>query len=218
MQIFAIVVSLAIAAVGIALFVRAIRSIIGVMKVGQPAAPHRQPRPAHGDDAQGVALPHPDAAVALGRRRPLVHLHRLRAAVLHAGDGVRPALPRGVRAAADRPLLPVGVADRVRHLRDDRGDHRLHRLPREPPARAGPRHRAAGSSAPRCGRPTSSRLVILGVGLCIVTLRGLEYALEERRSTRVPLPAHVLAGRGVLGHVGRLAEERHLLRRRCSRS
>src|SRR6476646_10523836 len=38
MQIFAIVVSLAIAVVGIAFFVRAIRSIIGVMKVGQPAA------------------------------------------------------------------------------------------------------------------------------------------------------------------------------------
>ena len=38
MQIFAIVVSLAIAAVGIALFVRAIRSIIGVIKVGQPAS------------------------------------------------------------------------------------------------------------------------------------------------------------------------------------
>jgi Fe-S oxidoreductase len=37
MQTFAIVVSLAIAVVGIALFVRAIRSIIGVMKVGQPA-------------------------------------------------------------------------------------------------------------------------------------------------------------------------------------
>ena len=38
MQIFAIVVSLAIAAVGIALFVRAIRTIIGVIKVGQPVA------------------------------------------------------------------------------------------------------------------------------------------------------------------------------------
>jgi Fe-S oxidoreductase len=37
MQTFAIVVSLAIAVVGIALFVRAIRSIVGVMKVGQPA-------------------------------------------------------------------------------------------------------------------------------------------------------------------------------------
>ena len=38
MQIIAIVVSLAIAAVGLALFVRAIRTIIGVIKVGQPAA------------------------------------------------------------------------------------------------------------------------------------------------------------------------------------
>ena len=44
MQIFAIVVSLAIAVVGIALFVRAIRTIIGVLKVGQPAA--RADRPA----------------------------------------------------------------------------------------------------------------------------------------------------------------------------
>jgi Fe-S oxidoreductase len=38
MQVVAIVVSLAVAAVGIALFVRAIRTIIGVMKVGQPAS------------------------------------------------------------------------------------------------------------------------------------------------------------------------------------
>ena len=37
MQIFAIVVSLAIAAVGIALFVKAIRSIIATVKIGQPA-------------------------------------------------------------------------------------------------------------------------------------------------------------------------------------
>ncbi|MGZ4485905.1 MAG: Fe-S oxidoreductase, partial [Nocardioidaceae bacterium] len=36
MQIFAIVVSLAIAAVGIALFVKAIRSMIAVVKLGQP--------------------------------------------------------------------------------------------------------------------------------------------------------------------------------------
>src|SRR5512141_2583325 len=36
MQIFAIVVSLAIAAVGIALFVKAIRSIIATVKIGQP--------------------------------------------------------------------------------------------------------------------------------------------------------------------------------------
>ena len=38
MQIFAIVVSLAIAAVGIALFVKAIREIIAVVKLGQPTA------------------------------------------------------------------------------------------------------------------------------------------------------------------------------------
>ena len=37
MQIFAIVVSLAIAAVGIALFVKAIRSIIATVRIGQPA-------------------------------------------------------------------------------------------------------------------------------------------------------------------------------------
>jgi hypothetical protein len=37
MQILAIVVSLAIAAVGIALFVKAIRTIIATVKVGQPA-------------------------------------------------------------------------------------------------------------------------------------------------------------------------------------
>ena len=39
MQIFAIVVSLAITAVGIALFVKAIRHIVAVVKMGQPTAP-----------------------------------------------------------------------------------------------------------------------------------------------------------------------------------
>src|SRR5262245_27898164 len=43
MQVFAIVVSLAIAVVGVALFVRAIRTIIGVLKVGQPAGRTDQP-------------------------------------------------------------------------------------------------------------------------------------------------------------------------------
>ncbi|MGN6783253.1 MAG: Fe-S oxidoreductase, partial [Marmoricola sp.] len=43
LQIFAIVVSLAIAVVGTALFVRAIRTIIGVLKVGQPARRSDQP-------------------------------------------------------------------------------------------------------------------------------------------------------------------------------
>jgi len=38
MQILAIVVSLAIAAVGIALFVQAIRSMVATIRIGQPAA------------------------------------------------------------------------------------------------------------------------------------------------------------------------------------
>ena len=38
MQILAIVVSLAIAAVGIALFVQAIRSMIATIRIGQPAS------------------------------------------------------------------------------------------------------------------------------------------------------------------------------------
>ena len=48
MQIFAIVVSLAIAAVGIALFVQAIRSIIATVKIGQPAVGRTDTRPPAG--------------------------------------------------------------------------------------------------------------------------------------------------------------------------
>ena len=38
MQVFAVVVSLAIAVVGIALFVQAIRSMVATIRIGQPAA------------------------------------------------------------------------------------------------------------------------------------------------------------------------------------
>src|SRR3954447_25766616 len=46
MQIFAIVVSLAIAAVGIALFVKAIREIIATVRIGQPTVGRSADKPA----------------------------------------------------------------------------------------------------------------------------------------------------------------------------
>ena len=55
-------------------------------------------------------------------------------------------------------------------------------------------------------------MVILGVGLCIVTLRGagVRPAVQGRRARRqrdrLPLPALGLARRGVLGHVDRQLE------------
>ena len=180
MQIFAIVVSLAIAAVGIALFVKAIRTD---HRDAQDRPAGRRPQRRQGrpldDHAQGDPGPHPDAPVDRGRHRPLVRLHRVRAAVLHPGDRVRPALRRALRAAADRPLLPLRVGLRVLHPRDAGRDRR----PSSATARPGP----ASAPAARKGRFYGSTMwqgyfveaVILGVGLCIVVLRGAEYAIAQ---------------------------------------
>ena len=177
MQIFAIVVSLAIAVVGIALFVRAIRTIIGVIKVGQPAA----------------RTDHPAGRTVTLLKESLLHTRMLQWTWVGIGHwfvfvgfgllfftlvtAFGQLFDAALRAAADRPLLPVGVGLRALHRRDDRGDRRLHRLPREPPARAHPRHPKGRFFGSTMWQGYFVEGVILGVGLCIVALRGLEYAL-----------------------------------------
>ena len=95
MQIFAIVVSLAIAVVGIALFVRAIRTIIGVIKVGQPAARTDNPGARTRDDAQGDAAATPGCSsgrwVGAAHWFVFVGFGLLFFTLV---DGVRPALRR----------------------------------------------------------------------------------------------------------------------------
>ena len=107
MQAAAIVVSLAITIVAIALAARAVGEMVRVVRLGQPAKRSLGPAgPTHRDDAARDARPHPDAQVERGRRSALVRLRRFRAAVLHPGHGLRPAGRRGLRAAADRHWQP----------------------------------------------------------------------------------------------------------------
>ncbi len=223
MQIFAIVVSLAIAAVGIALFVKAIRQIIAVVE-GRPADGRAAPtiRGPRTVTMLKETLGHTRMLQWTGRRRgPLVRLRRLRAAVLHPAHRVRPALRRRLRAAADRPLLPLRVGHRAVHLGDARRDRGLHRLPRDPPQGA----RAAAPS----GRFYGSTMwqgyfveaVILGVGLCIVDAAWPRVRPDERDgegASASPLPADVLARRGVLRDVESARWRTPSTSSRCSRS
>ena len=176
MQIFAIVVSLAIAAVGIALFVRAIRSILGVIRVGQPAA--RTDRPA----ARTVTM----------LKETLGHTRMLQWTLVGAahwfvfvGFGLLfftllTAFGQLFDAHFALPLIGhfflwewVSEFFTVVMLVAIVGfiGYRASR-PRE--RVRGPKGRFYGSTM---WQGYFVELVILGVGLCIMLLRGLEYAL-----------------------------------------
>ena len=192
MQIFAIVVSLAITVVGGRAVRQAIRAILATVRIGQPAVGRtdHKARPL-GDDAQGDARPHPDAAVDRGRRRALVRLRRVRAAVLDPGDGVRPAVRPALRAAADRALVPLRVGHGALHRRRcwSRSSAFIGYRATRPRERA--RGRRAGSSARRCGRATSSRRSSSASGCASSVLRGAEYAhLAVRRRPGRPRALH----------------------------
>ena len=103
MQIFAIVVSLAIAAVGIALFVKAIRSIIATVKIGQPAVGRTDDkgrRHAARDGVHGQDI------------RPRGLECRLGAAQLPAGTLVMPAV-LGLASAAGSDTVTAVPRPRV---------------------------------------------------------------------------------------------------------
>ena len=178
MQIFAIVVSLAIAAVGIALFVRAIRSIIGVMKVGQPAG----------------RTDNPGGRTMTMLKESLLHTRMLQWHWVGAGHWfifigfgllfftLVTAFGQLFHAEFALPLIGhfflwewltefvtfVMIAAIIAFI--------AYRVSRPGERVRGPRGRFFGSTM---WQAYFVELVILGVGLCIVTLRGLEYALEE---------------------------------------
>ncbi len=178
MQIFAIVVSLAIAAVGIALFVRAIRSIIGVMKVGQPAG----------------RTDNPGGRTVTMLKESLLHTRMLQWHWVGAGHWfifigfgllfftLVTAFGQLFHAEFALPLIGhfflwewltefvtfVMIAAIIAFI--------AYRVSRPGERVRGPRGRFFGSTM---WQAYFVELVILGVGLCIVTLRGLEYALEE---------------------------------------
>jgi Fe-S oxidoreductase len=178
MQIFAIVVSLAIAAVGIALFVRAIRQIIAVMKVGQPAARTDEP------GKRTVTM----LKESLGHTR-MLQWHWVGAGhwFIFIGFGLLfftlvTAFGQLFHAEFALPLIGhfflwewlteivtfVMIAAIIAFIG--------YRVSRPGERVRGTRGRFFGSTM---WQAYFVELVILGVGLCIVTLRGLEYALED---------------------------------------
>ena len=176
MQIFAIVVSLAIAVVGIALFVRAIRTIIGVIKVGQPAARTDQPAARTATHPQGVVL-HTRMLqwtwVGIGHWFVFVGFGLLFFTLVTAFGQLFDAhfaLPLighfFLWEWVSEVFTAVMIVAIVAFI-----SYRASR-PRE--RTRGPRGRFFGSTM---WQAYFVEGVILGVGLCIVALRGLEYAL-----------------------------------------
>ena len=154
---FAIVVSLALTVVAIALLVPAVRRMLGVIRSGQPA-------PGRNENPTGRA--------ATMLKETFLHTRMLQwhwVGIMHwfvyAGvpvpqhgraGGVLPALQARLRLSDHRPLVPLRVAHGG-HRGAEHGRHRLpDRLPPEaPPAQRGPQQPLLRLE--RCGRPTSSR-------------------------------------------------------------
>src|SRR6478735_445002 len=178
MQIFAIVVSLAIAAVGIALFVRAIRQIIAVMKVGQPAARSDNPGKRTATMLK-ESLGHTRMLqwhwVGAGHWFIFIGFGLLFFTLVTAfGQLFHPefALPLIGHFFLWEWLTEVVTFVMLAAIIAFIG----YRVSRPGERVRGTRGRFFGSTM---WQAYFVELVILGVGLCIVTLRGLEYALED---------------------------------------
>src|SRR6476660_2965404 len=178
MQIFAIVVSLAIAAVGITLFVRAIRQIIAVMKVGQPAARSDNPGKRTATMLK-ESLGHTRMLqwhwVGAGHWFIFIGFGLLFFTLVTAfGQLFHPefALPLIGHFFLWEWLTEVVTFVMLAAIIAFIG----YRVSRPGERVRGTRGRFFGSTM---WQAYFVELVILGVGLCIVTLRGLEYALED---------------------------------------
>ncbi|RYU10796.1 heterodisulfide reductase-related iron-sulfur binding cluster [Nocardioides iriomotensis] len=177
MQIFAIVVSLAITAVGVALFVKAIRHIIAVVKLGQPTASRTGNPKARTVTLLKESLGHTRmlqwTAVGVGHWFVFIGFGLLFFTLLTAfGQLFDPhfALPlighfflyEWITELFTWAMLVAIVA------------FIGYRLSRPKERERGTTGRFYGSTM---WQAYFVEAVILGVGLCIVTLRGLEYAL-----------------------------------------
>ena len=179
MQIFAIVVSVAIAVVGIALFVKAIRHIIAVVKLGQPAQGRTVDAQARTVTLVKETLGHTRmlqwTAVGIGHWFVFVGFGLLFFTLITAFGQLFDAhfaLPlighwfvfEWVTELFTWAMLVAIVA------------FIGYRTTRPKQRERGPDGRFYGSTM---WQAYFVELVILGVGLCIITLRGLEYALMD---------------------------------------
>ena len=216
MQIFAIVVSLALTAV--AVVVRHQRRAPDARRdapgpAGDAGAPTSR-RAAPSTMLKETFAPHPDAAVALGRHHALVRLRR------RSSSSARPCCTAYFQLFDPEFALPL-IGHFFLYEWVDRGarraQHGRHRLPdRLPPAQppAPPRAARAASSAPPSGRPTSSRRWRCSRASAILFIRGAEYKLDAQDGARaLPLPGQLVLRRRALPRRPRHPREHHLRHR-----
>ncbi len=179
MQIFAIVVSLAIAAVGIALFVKAIRSIIATVKIGQPAVGRTDDKAARWTNMLKETLGHTRmlqwTAMGVGHWFVFIGFGLLFFTLLTAfGQLFDPhfALPligHFFLYEWVSELFTVGMLIAIVAFIG-------YRVTRPKERTRGTKGRFYGSTMWQAYFVES---VILGVGLCIAVLRGAEYAISQ---------------------------------------
>jgi hypothetical protein len=188
MQIFAIVVSLAVAAVGIALFAKAIREIVAVVKVGQPA-PNRTNDPgARWLTMLKETLAHTRmlqwSIVGVGHWFLFIGFGLLFFTLLNAfgqlfdAEFALPLIGHFFLYEWVTELFAVAMVVAIVAFIAYRASRPGERV-------RGPRGRFFGSTM---WQGYFVELVILGVGLCILALRGLEYALMDNASSALHFP------------------------------
>jgi Fe-S oxidoreductase len=188
MQIFAIVVSLAVAAVGIALFAKAIREIVAVVKIGQPA-PNRTNEPgARWATMLKETLAHTRmlqwSAVGIGHWFVFIGFGLLFFTLLNAfgqlfdAEFALPLIGHFFLYEWVTELFAVAMVVAIVAFIGYRATRPSERV-------RGPRGRFFGSTM---WQGYFVELVILGVGLCILALRGLEYALLGSASSAFHFP------------------------------
>ena len=222
MQIFAIVVSLAIAAVGITLFVKAIRTIIATLKIGQPAVGRSDDKAARWTNMLKETLGHTRmlqwTAVGIGHWFVFIGFGLLFFTLLTAFGQLFDAhfaLPLiGHWFVYEWVVELITLADAGR----DRG---LHRLPGLPAPRARPRQQGPVLRLHDVAGRTSSRRSSSASALCILVLRGAEYALAQSPATRpraLHFPLTFFVGEAFAGCRARPLDHRRSTWSRCSRS
>lgn len=199
MQIFAIVVSLAIAAVGIALFVKAIRHIIAVVKLGQPTASRTDDPRARTITLLKESLGHTRmlqwTAVGIGHWFVFIGFGLLFFTLLTAFGQLFDAefalplighffLYEWVTELFTWAMLVAIVA------------FIGYRASRPKERERGTKGRFYGSTM---WQGYFVEAVILGVGLCIITLRGLEYALMDDEASALHFPLTFWLGEAFSG-------------------
>src|SRR3954469_21650471 len=182
MQIFAIVVSLAIAVVGIALFIRAIRSIVATIRIGQPAVGRSDDKAARWANMLKETLGHTRmlqwTAAGIGHWFVFIGIGLLFLTLVTAfrqlfdAHFALPLIGHFFLFEWLSELFTLGMLIAISAFIG-------YRLSRPKERRKGVPGRFFGSTM---WQGYFVEAVILGVGLCIALLRGAEYAISQSSS------------------------------------